>query len=1010
MKLQTCLLLSFATATQVCATSTRQAPAVAPATNTTAENTLTPMPTTTITKMPGYETTCSAKLSLRCDQYFGAEVDMDKKCCEYDGECGDSGLPLCSHVNCCTGTEEDSSQVVQSKEKACDCAGAVIENKCYKTVQEAMKDSEYNDTVYIGGTKTIEEPIYFSNKLITVAGVMCDGVRAKIVSDFDSKTEAAFEATRWDQTMLFRDLDITGVPGKSSAGIHGLGNENDASNQLVDLTLLNVHIYDLWCQRVGCGIFLGGAKRLYTDEDCVFRNIQLMSSDDSLYAGGAAIGVVYLPEDHTLEIHGTFTDNIASYEEGSIHSGGGAVYLDYVAGDALLDGKFENNTANQGGAVNVQVNHGNLTFDGLYKSNVAIDGGYGARAGAVRVSSLRVNSFTQLKGDFIGNIAQGRGGVLATNSHQASSHMLLDGYFHANAAAEKGGVWNFWSGSTIYRGSTVMHDDATFTENTSGDEGLSNLFFISGYPSAKKSIPKNPSGKLTEAEWNGETTVVYGNFSEVVLLTEDSGLSEKEWFHYSQSLRFGGYLPDVTYEDLVMEERNASAAERYAEKILALEEMYVNKTERAEFLAEIDTSRILDRYENATEIISQRFVEHSEKYDSRLANKTDSIAETYNAAIERSDVRYDNKTSIAMEGYDAKIQAAHDELALNNPEALQAEFEAAQIEIQERFETVTAGNEKRLEESIQKAEINFIDAKESYDNTYSLNEGKAVARYNDRISEAKQKFIADEEKAYTRSDPTEALNTAQAKLDERLQSAEEKKMEELEGYDDTRQERIEVAQEKKDDAIATAQSKYDELKDEPAEKREADLAAAEERYNSRKGQAIEKFDERVEDATAKKDADMAAIEKVREEQLAAAELKKENSTSHYMEETYEPTMSAAQEKFDADLAVAEEKRKTDLAAAQTKLLERLEEAELRKAFMQKNAAVLRENILAGRPSMTNVLQWVQPVSEEEIQELGLVLESNGSTSKSDDTNLESEDAKPESEDNSEPEIIKPERR
>ncbi|KNC85614.1 hypothetical protein SARC_02187 [Sphaeroforma arctica JP610] len=961
MKLQACLVFTLVAATLVAATSVRQAAAADPAAPTDHPNTeavdttrtILPMPSTTILQMPSYETTCGEQKHLRCEEHFRASVDSAKICCRFEGECGDTGMPRCGHATCCTDHSGDSTDITKSKELTCTCAGAVVNGKCYKTVQEAMDVDGSENTVYIGGTKTIVEPIYFTNRVITVAGVTCDGTRAKIVADFDSKTEAAFEASRWDQKMIFSDLDITGVEGKSSAGIHGRGNEEDAGHQMVDLTLLNVHIYDMWCQRTGCGIFLGGAKKLYTDDDCIFRNLTLQSSDHNLYAGGAAVGVVYLPRGNNITLRGTFKDNSASYEGGSAHSSGGAVYLDFVAGEVLLNGKFENNQANQGGAVNIQGNFGNITFDGLYKSNIAIDGGFGARAGAVRVQSLRSTSFTRMNGDFIGNIAQGRGGVLATNSHQSNSQLIFDGHYHANVAAERGGVWNFWSASTVYRGDTVLYKTAQFTNNAAhGDADASSIYYVSGNPSAKPALPKNPSAKFAEIEWNGTTTAVYGNTTGVVLYTEQDVNNDNKWFKLTESIRYAGHLPSITFDEYVYGKKKEIATQRYVEKVEVLEERYATKFDAALSKAEIDEARVLQRFTNATIRINERFDNADKDWQVKLENKTAKINDRFDSAAAKANLRFEEASAKANDRYTTKLSTANERYASYDPTAENNKYSEANDKIAQRYQDAIGRAELERNNATERAEQRFAADMEKINATYIANELEVLTRYNEKSQDATDKFLEEKKVALARADPTEALSSAETKKAKNIQAADDEKTDDLERFNNVRQEKSEEAEAKKKTALAAVEERYRAAEEAASVKRDEDLVAVEVDLQSRQSVAEDKRDAAIREATQRQTDDLAAAESKREESLAAAESKRDFDFEGL--DTYDDDMAAAKQKFEDDLAIAEQKKIDDLAVVDDKNQTRIDAVQAVKDFQQAQANLIRDNIMAGKPSMEGV--------------------------------------------------------
>eukprot|EP01134_Creolimax_fragrantissima_P006481 CFRG6481T1 len=455
------------------------------------DNIAVPSPVPSNTPKPiDYAMTCAAKSGLSCKS--GYELDREKECCEYSGECG--SWRKCTESYCCD-TVDDTPPPTDT-EGACGCSGAILNTECYSALALAVDAASNGDTIFIGNEIEISSPIQFTKDL-TFSGVFCDGNRATMKATFDSVHGAILEATNSDsQTIVLEYLGMTSKGGNSAAAFHGLGSETDAGNQRVNLIMRNVQVHDMYSQRPGVGVFLGQTSGLLIDDECEFTNLRMETSQSNMYAGGAALAVIYLPSDSEMKIGGVFTGNSAFYPDASLHSGGGAVYLDYMEGDVYFNAKFENNAANQGGAVHVQGVLGNMYVDGLFIDNHAVDDGYGSRSGAFRVLEIASSGYILFSGSFIGNTAQGRGGAIATNMMRAGSTMELDGVFQSNIASTVGGVWSFWS-DTDLEGQVILRNTCIFEGNQAvSDSSLSSIYDIVR------------GDKLSETEWQGTTIVL----------------------------------------------------------------------------------------------------------------------------------------------------------------------------------------------------------------------------------------------------------------------------------------------------------------------------------------------------------------------------------------------------------------------------------------------------------------------------------------------------------------------
>ncbi|KNC86064.1 hypothetical protein SARC_01787 [Sphaeroforma arctica JP610] len=441
---------------------------------------------------PSYKIKCENKYGLEC--YEGYDKKDDTQCCKYRGVCGST--PYCNKKQCCQLKPDEIAKPVLPVDTvgACWCDGVVLNNRCYPTLESAIARAVNDDVIYIANNVTVENPIDFDTDLV-FAGVTCEKdreMRAHIVADFDSDTAAILHASnKEEQHVSIQYLGVTAKDGKSAAFFHGLGEEENAGDQKLSLELTNVVVFNMHSTRPGVGVWMGQSAGLIVDPDCVFINLTMSSNDDDRYAGGAAIAVKYLPSKASIVIGGTFANNSAFYREGSKHSGGGAIWMDWIEGSTIFTAQFLNNSANQGGAVMVQEVLGNMIVDGLFQDNRAIDDGYGSRAGAFRLWKLREGSQVLINGTFIDNIAQGRGGVVATNIHEEDSVLIFDGIFQSNVATDVGGVWSRWS-NDAFEGRVILDGECTFEGNRAfSDFDQSDIYSISG----------TRRDKYSEKEW-----------------------------------------------------------------------------------------------------------------------------------------------------------------------------------------------------------------------------------------------------------------------------------------------------------------------------------------------------------------------------------------------------------------------------------------------------------------------------------------------------------------------------
>ncbi|KNC80727.1 hypothetical protein SARC_06928 [Sphaeroforma arctica JP610] len=448
---------------------------------------------------PSYETECGASDAyITCDTGYSLESDIE--CCAQKGLCG--SMKYCSKSQCCTKNVATSPEptIPPAAGDACSCAGPVINEFCYSSLSEALSKASEGDTLYFGGDHTVSSPIQFETETLNFVGIQCNGQMAKLIGNFNEVNGGILEPRNpSNHDIVVKDLEVTGASGSSAAFLKGLGSETDAGSQGIKLVLNNVYVHDMSGQRLGVGIFIGVSKGLVIDEDCRFENIIMSTEEENMYAGGAAVSVIYLSSNYEISIGGTFKNCESWYPKASLHSGGGAVYLDYMEGDVVFTALFEGNQANQGGAVHVQGVLGEMLVKGVYINNKAVDDGYGSRSGAFRVLKIFGSGKLIISATFTDNTAQGRGGVIATNIHLSGSQVIfMDAVFQNNVASTVGGVWSFWSSTTI-GGSIIFEDTCEFNGNQAIQNSGSSIYDIAG---------SDDSSMMSEDEWTGERVVV----------------------------------------------------------------------------------------------------------------------------------------------------------------------------------------------------------------------------------------------------------------------------------------------------------------------------------------------------------------------------------------------------------------------------------------------------------------------------------------------------------------------
>ncbi|KNC84037.1 hypothetical protein SARC_03747 [Sphaeroforma arctica JP610] len=408
-----------------------------------------------------------------------------------------------------TPSPTPSPKLKTSVHQVCDCNdGVYYDNSCYDTLENAFDDSTDGSIIHVGGAVVeVSETIEFDTS-VTLQGHACDSAnkRAKIVavSSFETKTGAMFVATNPSkQEVVLKDLEITSESeGQYVAAFHSLSKTDlggEGKRQKVQLLCTNIHIHDMQSEESGVGIFLIGTYELVVDDECLFENLLTTTTDRDRWAGGPAIAVISLPESGTLDIAGQFTNNRAYFPSpGTEHAGGGALYLDWMAGRVNITARFNGNQANQGGAVQIQAILGTFTDNGVYTKNIAAEEGNGSRFGALGCIKLYSGATFVLKGSYIDNISEGRGGVVGTNIHMEGSLFMLQGTFKNNRAMNDGGIWGRWSSTTL-KGKVVIDIGATIVGNIAeGDNNNSGVF--NAVTSDEGSV------SMSSSEWERRTT------------------------------------------------------------------------------------------------------------------------------------------------------------------------------------------------------------------------------------------------------------------------------------------------------------------------------------------------------------------------------------------------------------------------------------------------------------------------------------------------------------------------
>ncbi|KNC80574.1 hypothetical protein SARC_07073 [Sphaeroforma arctica JP610] len=356
--------------------------------------------------------------------------------------------------------------------------GGVINNRCYGKFKDAVKAARNEDTVHFGGDVIVKEPVYFGSN-VKFQGEMCAGNRASLIAKFDSKKQAMLQATKSGQIVEFRDLDFTSQGINKAAAFHAGGEESDAGTQTIDAKFYNVHIHDMQSEALGVGIRVGNVLNLLIDADCKFQNLVQSSSEPDRFAGGSAVAVIYLPESSKMSISGMFIDNKSFYPGlGSNHAGGGAIYLDYLAGTVNIDAEFTGNESNEGGALKIQGVLGSTKISGLFKGNKGVDSGNGSRGGAIRVNKIFGTGVLEMDAHCMKNTTPGRGGVIASNVHNTGGKMTIKGLFQDNAAGTDGGVWSMWSTGTEFTAETIFEANSIINDNLAINDMRSSLYDV----------------------------------------------------------------------------------------------------------------------------------------------------------------------------------------------------------------------------------------------------------------------------------------------------------------------------------------------------------------------------------------------------------------------------------------------------------------------------------------------------------------------------------------------------
>ncbi|KNC87486.1 hypothetical protein SARC_00420 [Sphaeroforma arctica JP610] len=370
----------------------------------------------------------------------------------------------------------------------CECTSLVLQGgKCQDSFSQAVSDN--NGVIHFAGTHEIASAMRFRGDL-DVRGVECDNEgRAKIIGAYSSESNGMFSPQGPSRISIsFQGFDITSKEGEFVSALRTSGGEGDSGEMYVTFRASDIRAYGMWNKRLGAVFFIGnigglaGESRI--DDSCMFWDNKIESTQTELYHGGAVLCVQYIEDKAELYVGGEYKGNTAFYTGGSKHCTGGAVYIDTNEGSVITGKKarFEDNVSNQGGAISINSNVGSIDFQSTFKANKALDQGEGARAGAVRVFNLGPGSTTILSGEFIDNLSDVDGGVMATNIIGAGAHLVFSGVFSNNTSLHTGAVMSQWSQYTN-EGLTQVLASAKVYNNTATYDMRSNLFKFTSGPS-----------------------------------------------------------------------------------------------------------------------------------------------------------------------------------------------------------------------------------------------------------------------------------------------------------------------------------------------------------------------------------------------------------------------------------------------------------------------------------------------------------------------------------------------
>eukprot|EP00123_Amoebidium_parasiticum_P012950 comp21676_c0_seq1/m.30522 comp21676_c0_seq1/g.30522 ORF comp21676_c0_seq1/g.30522 comp21676_c0_seq1/m.30522 type:complete len:450 (-) comp21676_c0_seq1:611-1960(-) len=350
------------------------------------------------------------------------------------------------------------------------------EGECFDNLSDAIQKSSISSTesdttphVVVHGNTTINVPIKFSHNLELVGGN--NETRPVISVDFgtDGQGRGALELTGEHQNLTIANLSFVHVGSELGSAIRAPFPEKEDGERESNIGLnLSSSSFEFFKQNVyGSAIYLRTVSYLYVDNQT-----RLAGNDNTDQGeGGGSLYVDFVPAGVTVEVNGTFEDNVAR----SNHSQGAGLNIDRVQGAVHINGTFRNNVCVEGAAVFVReiFENATVTAAGFYEGNQAV-------RGALRITKTQGN--VTVSGTFYNNTAY-LGGAVRFNNIAPPGIVVLSGNFTHNKAQfvnltdilfsvpedapdeYYGGVFFCWA---MFSGVNLT---GTFTKNTAKHQG-----------------------------------------------------------------------------------------------------------------------------------------------------------------------------------------------------------------------------------------------------------------------------------------------------------------------------------------------------------------------------------------------------------------------------------------------------------------------------------------------------------------------------------------------------------